>query len=90
MGSRRHSLRICAKKISAAFDTSPGEGGNADIKGVRARNAVKRFMRNGFLWLYYNFCGEYARQPVDLDDMCDGLLCLRAKNRIQEIYNEPE
>lgn len=51
---------------------------------------MKRIVKNGFLWLYYSFCGEYKRQPADLDDMRDGLLCLRAKNRIQEIYNEPD
>ena len=50
---------------------------------------MRRTVRSGFLWLFYNFCGEYKRLPSDLDDMCDGLRCLRAKSRIQEIYNEP-
>lgn len=60
------------------------------MKGARAAAAVKRIVKNGFLWLYYSFCGEYKRQPADLDDMRDGLLCLRARNRIQEIFNEPD
>jgi hypothetical protein len=45
-------------------------------------------MNNGFLWLYYNFSSEYKREPVDIDDMLDGLSFIRAKNEIQRIYSE--
>jgi len=53
---------------------------------MRAAMAVQRNCRNGYLWLYYNFCREYARQPADLEDLLDGLACIRAKKEIEEIY----
>lgn len=38
--------------------------------------------------MFYCFSREYSRQPVDLDDMLDGLACIRARNEIEEIYRE--
>lgn len=58
------------------------------MKAVRANNAVKRIVKNPFIWLFYNFCSEYARQPVDLDDLLDGLLCIRAKSEVEKIMAE--
>ena len=55
---------------------------------MKAQRAIERHCPNAYLWLYYNFCREYARQPADLDDMLDGLSCLRAKSEIEEIYGE--
>lgn len=89
MRTGRHGLWLRIKKIVASFG-SPDEGGSAagDIKAIRAKNAIKRIAKNRFLWLYYTFCAEYKRMPVDIDDMCDGLICIRAKNKVQEIYGE--
>lgn len=56
---------------------------------MKARAVIRR-LPNVFLWLYYNYCAEYKKEPVDLDDLSDGLLCIRAKQKIQEIYNESE
>jgi hypothetical protein len=47
---------------------------------------VQRLSPNGYLWLYFNFCREYARPPADLDEMLDGLSCIRARQEIEEIY----
>lgn len=47
-------------------------------------------MPNGLVWLYYQFCSEYARKPDDIDDMCDGLLCMWAKGEIEKIYAEKD
>lgn len=38
--------------------------------------------------MFYSFCSEYARTPADLDDLCGGILCMRARSRIHEIYTE--
>ena len=78
---------MAIKKISTAFN-SPEEGGGTDIREIRARNAIKRITGNTFLWLFYSFNSEYGRKPVDLDDLIDGLKCIRAKNKIQDIYGE--
>jgi len=55
---------------------------------MRAQRAIERNCPNGYLWLFYTFCREYARQPTDLEDMLDGLACLRAKAEVEEIYGE--
>ena len=47
---------------------------------------IERLCPNSYLWLYYTFSREYARPPVDLDDLLDGLSCIRAKTEIEEIY----
>jgi hypothetical protein len=44
-------------------------------------------MPNGYLWLFYTFNREYSRQPIDLDDLIDGLCCIWAKNDVMEIIN---
>jgi hypothetical protein len=48
---------------------------------------INRYCPNGYLWLFYNFSSEYARSPVDLEDMLCGISCIRAKSEIEEIYN---
>lgn len=45
---------------------------------------------NRLLWLYYNFCETYGRKPDDIEDMCDGLLVMRAKAAVEEIYSNGE
>lgn len=42
-------------------------------------------MPNSFLWIYYTYLSEYKTRPVDLDDMLDGLRCIRAQSEIKEI-----
>lgn len=51
---------------------------------------MDRRINNPILWHYYSYCREYGRQPVDIDDMLDGLICLWAKNEIEEIYGSAE
>ena len=58
------------------------------MKEIRSQNAIRRNCENGYLWLYYSFCKEYARQPADLDDLLDGLACTRARHEIEAIYGE--
>lgn len=41
---------------------------------------------NFYLWLYYQFCGEYKREPSDIDDMLDGLNCMWAIREMEKIY----
>jgi N6-adenosine-specific RNA methylase IME4 len=53
---------------------------------MRAQRIIQRRCPNGYLWLYYQFTREYARKPDDLEDMLDGLSCLRAKTEIEELY----
>ncbi len=45
-------------------------------------------VRSPYLWIYYSFNSEYGRQPVDLEDMLDGLSVERAKSEIERIYTE--
>ena len=42
---------------------------------------------NKTLWLFYCFCSEYKRAPIDIEDMADGILAMRAKSAVEEIYN---
>jgi len=86
MGNRRHNLRIYLKKIRAAFTGSDSGESVADIKGIRASNAIKRAFPNRFLWLYYQYYSEFKRQPVDLDDLVDGLSFIGVKAEINKIY----
>jgi hypothetical protein len=88
VGNCGQCIRIHIKKISATFDTGPGGGGSADIKEIRAISIRKKIVPNVFIWLYYNFCAEYSRKPDDIDDLCLGLTCLRAKQKIQELSGE--
>ena len=53
---------------------------------MKADRAVERLCPNGYLWIYYTFCHDYARKPADLEDMLDGLSCIRARTEIEEIY----
>ena len=53
---------------------------------MKADRVIERLCPNSYLWIYYTFCREYARQPADLDDMLDGLACIRAKSEIEVIY----
>ena len=53
---------------------------------MRAQRIIQRRCPNGYLWLYYQFTREYARKPDDLEEMLDGLSCLRAKTEIEELY----
>lgn len=89
MGSCRHSIWIYLKKIRAALEDGPSGVAGSSSKSIRARNLINKRIKNKLLWIYYNFCAEYGR-PVDLDDLCDGLLVIRTKREIQEIYNEPD
>jgi hypothetical protein len=57
---------------------------------MKAQRVIERLCPNGYLWLFYTYCREYARQPVDLDDLVDGFACIRAKSEIEEIYNGQE
>lgn len=40
--------------------------------------------------MFYSWNSEYSREPVDLDDFCDGLRVMRAKAKEKEIYNAKE
>ena len=44
-------------------------------------------MPNVLIWHFYSFCKEYARQPVDIDDMLDGLVCMWARSEIGDVYS---
>lgn len=57
---------------------------------MKADRAVERNCKNPYLWLFYNFCREYARTPADLEDLLDGLSCIRARTEIEEIYSAKE
>jgi hypothetical protein len=55
---------------------------------MRIQRAIEKYMPNGYLWLFYTFNSEYSRQPVDLDDLIDGLSCIWAKNEAREIMHD--
>ncbi|MBC6720307.1 hypothetical protein [Treponema sp. Marseille-Q4130] len=49
---------------------------------------MKKHCDNVFLWLYYDFCKEYARIPMSFDEMLIGIACKRARDEIQEMSIE--
>ena len=57
---------------------------------MKAQRIIQRHCPNGYLWLYYQFTREYSRKPDDLDDMLDGLSCLRARSEIIEVMYAKE
>ncbi len=71
----------------AALDAQGSSRKERGIKEMRADRVIQRLCPNSYLWLYYNFSREYAREPVDMEDFIDGLSCIRAKQEIEEIYN---
>lgn len=89
MGYSRQYLWLHFKKITATFGNDPDGGANT-IKEIRAKNVIKNNIKNGFIWLYYNYCEAYKQKPADIDDLCDGLVCLRVKNKIEKIYGETD
>lgn len=42
------------------------------------------------MWFYYSYNSEYKRKPDDLEDLLDGLICIRAKNELERIDGENE
>lgn len=58
------------------------------MKEARAQRIMKKHCNNVFLWLYYDFCKEYARIPVSFDEMLTGIACKRARDEIQEMSIE--
>ena len=74
----------------AALEARRSSRTESGIKEMKANRVIERLCPNSYLWLYYNFTREYAREPVDLEDFLDGLSCIWAIQEIEGIYGKPD
>lgn len=55
------------------------------MKGMRASAIVRKTVGNPVIWMLYSYMSEYKRCPSDIDDLADGLACMRAKSAIERM-----
>lgn len=52
---------------------------------MRAAAIVRKTVGRPVIWMLYSYMSEYKRCPSDIDDLADGLACMRAKSAIERM-----